>query len=114
MRPAFLALAAALVLAAFPSTGSAGTLRDPIGRVQQTDFGSRSHWLQPWRAYLDTRPASALRRAAGINFTAAPEEAAATARLLAASGVTRARVEIGWNELTYDDPSQFRNDGTLI
>src|SRR4051794_23888503 len=68
------------------------TLRNPVDAAQLTPFGTRSHWLQPWRAYLDTRPAAQLRDAAGINFNVDPAEADSAARLLAASGFRRARV----------------------
>jgi hypothetical protein len=84
--------------------GLAGILRNPIDPAQQTllSFGDRSHWLQPWRAYLETVPATKLRDAIGINFNVAPGEAAATATLLARSGFARARVEIGWGALDYE------------
>ena len=84
----------------------AGTLHDPIDPSQQTalKFGTRSHWLQPWRAYLDTVPAHRLRDAVGINFDVGVAVAPAAARLLAHSGFKRARVEIGWGSLSYDRP----------
>lgn len=86
--------------------------RNPIDARQQTllPFGARSHWLQPVRGYLDTPPASHLRNAIGVNFDLGPddaESAEATARLLATSGVRRARVEIGWGEVDYADPSRL-------
>lgn len=89
-----------------PDPQGAGTLRAPIDASQQTalDFGERSHWLQPWRAYLDTAPAQRLRGAVGINFNVDAAQAPATARLLARSGFKRARVEVGWGSLSYDDP----------
>ncbi|MGI8731387.1 MAG: hypothetical protein ACR2LK_15640 [Solirubrobacteraceae bacterium] len=89
-----------------PGPQGAGTLRDPIDASQLTalDFGERSHWLQPWRAYLDTVPAQRLRDAVGINFNVDAAQAPATARLLARSGFKRARVEIGWGSLSYEDP----------
>ena len=85
---------------------------NPIGAWNQTvlAFGQRSHWIQPTRGYLDTPPASRMRDAVGINFNLGPDEAdkaEATARLLAESGVRRARVEISWSEIGYDDTSQL-------
>ena len=81
-------------------------LESPIDRAQQTalEFGDRSHWLQPWRAYLDTVPATRLREAVGINInnTVAPEDVPALARLLSANGFTRARYEIGWGSIDYE------------
>jgi hypothetical protein len=86
----------------------------PIDRGHQTEFGERSHWLQPWRAYLDTRPAAAMRDAVGINFNVEPGEADAAAKRIAAAGFTQARVEIGWGDLAYDNPGSFRDSGGLV
>jgi hypothetical protein len=86
-------------------------LREPIDPRQQTalEFGERSHWLQPWRAYLDTVPAARLERGLGVNFNVAPAEASAAARLLAAAGIRRARVELSWGAFDYADPRRLRN-----
>ena len=69
-------------------------------------FGTDSPWLQPWRSALTTRPATSLENAIGINFDVSPSEAEATARLLYASGFRRARVELSWTGMSYQDPSQ--------
>jgi hypothetical protein len=91
------------------------TFRRPIDPVQQTavGFGRRSHWLQPWRAYLDTISATKLRDAIGINFNVDPTEASATARMLARNGFRRARIEIGWEQIGYDDSTQLRDSKRL-
>jgi hypothetical protein len=91
------------------------TLRTPIDPAQQTAlaFGERSHWLQPWRAYLDTPPATRLRDAIGINFNVDPREADATAALLQRSGFRRARIEISWDQIRLNDPDRLRADSTL-
>ncbi|MDQ6744966.1 MAG: hypothetical protein M3Z27_02950 [Actinomycetota bacterium] len=83
-------------------------LAHPIDPRFQTDlqFGRRSYWLQPWRAYLDTVPATRLLNSIGINFNVTPAEAPATARLLAA-GFKRARIEISWGEFSYAHPDQL-------
>src|SRR3954447_25632317 len=106
-------VAAAAYLLVGPLTSNEGrwaTLRNPIDPRQQTDlaFGERSHWLQPWRAYLDTPPATRLRDAIGINFNVEPAEAEATARLLSESGFRRARVSFGWESIAYSNPDQLR------
>ncbi len=112
---------AALVILVFAALGAiAVAVRDggptpraalinPIASAQQTAvaFGERSHWLQPWRGYLDTPPGTRLRDAIGINFNVEPQEAEATARLLQRSGFTRARVEIGWNQVNYENPRRL-------
>src|SRR3954447_4820324 len=105
-------VAAAAYLLVGPLTSNEGrwaTLRNPIDRKQQTAlaFGKRSHWLQPWRAYLDTPPATRLRDAIGINFNVKPQDAEATAALLQRSGFRRARIEIGWDQISYDHPDEL-------
>jgi hypothetical protein len=101
------------VAAAAPSAG--GVLTDPIDQkyLAQVPFGRRSFWLQPWRSYLDTWPASRLRDALGINFNVTPAEAEGAARLLSSSGFRLARVEISWNQLSYADPDQFVDEVSL-
>ena len=98
-----LAVGAVTVVSGLGSEGGSrgGTLTRPIDPRQQTavGFGQRSHWLQPWRAYLDTPPATRLRDAIGINFDVEPAEADATARLLSRSGFARARIEISWDRV---------------
>ena len=83
----------------------------PIDRRQQSllGFGLRSHWLQPWRAYLETVPASRLRSGLGINFNVQPKEADRTARLLAAVGFSRARIEIGWGNVAWTRRPRLQN-----
>ena len=55
-----------------------------------------------------SRP-QALTAAVGINFNVKPQFAAGTARLLAGAGFKRARIEVGWGTLDYDDPSQMNS-----
>ena len=118
LRPAVLALVACalapgLATAAPPAQqpSFAGKLTKYVDPAQQTalSFGDRSHWLQPWRAYLDTVPATRMRDAIGIQFNVPAAEADATARLLAANGFRRARIEFGWNSISYDDPTRLAN-----
>ena len=96
-----------------PDDGLAGILRNPIDPMQQRAlaFGDRSHWLQPWRGYLETVPATKLRDAIGINIDnqVHSSEVPALARLLGANGFTRARIEVGWDQIDYDDPDRLRN-----
>jgi hypothetical protein len=90
-------------------------LESPIDPWQQTALGfcDRSQWLQPWRAYLDTRPVSALRDAAGINLNVNPDQFVATAQLLASQGFSRARIELGWGQMSYADPTKLSDTGGL-
>src|SRR5688500_15238983 len=114
VRAVQLALVIAVTALGAASPAIAGTLEQPIDRSHQTEFGARSHWLQPWRADLDTWPARRMRRAVGINFNVDPEDADRAARLLAAAGFTRARVEIDWGKLSYDDPNGLRDEGGMV
>ncbi len=102
-------------LAAVPGVSAAGVLNHPIDPRQQTAlaFGERSHWLQPWRGYLDTPPATRLRDAIGINFNVDADEAPATAQLLGHAGFRRARLEFGWDQMSYDDPVRLQDGQRL-
>ncbi len=97
-----------------PETGE--SLADPIDPRFLTDvpFGTSSFWIQPWRAYLDTWPASRLLDALGINFNGVPATVADdTAQLLHDSGFTLARKEIPWDAISYSDPSTLRNEAKV-
>ena len=92
-----------------------GVSCDPIDPRYLTDlrFGSTSFWIQPWRAYLDTWPASRLLDAVGINFNIRSVGARDTARLLHDSGFKLARVGINWGGISYDDPHRFVHEAEL-
>lgn len=71
-------------------------------------FGSHSHWIQPWRAYMETVPAKTFLDGIGIVwnvYNSADTEL--MAEMLAKHGFKRARVEIGWGTLDYDDETQI-------
>jgi hypothetical protein len=94
---------------------SNGVVTDPIDPRYLTElpFGRSSFWVQPWRAYLDTWPASRLLDSVGINFNVSPTDAEATAQLLQDSGFKLARREIGWGSLSYANPTQFTNESRI-
>ncbi len=86
------------------------TLSDYVDPSQVITDWQKSQWAQPWRSYMETVPASTFINAVGINFNVEvwrPGVAEATARLLADNGFTRARIEIGWGALDYNDPSKL-------
>ncbi len=60
----------------------------------------RSHWLQPWRAYRDTWPASRMRNAAGYQVALPPDPA--WVGPFAAGGFRHATMEVGWSRISYD------------
>jgi len=82
---------------------------DPIDTrfLTLSPFGTTSFWTQPWRAYLDTWPASRLLESVGINFNVRPDQAEATAQLLHDNGFKLARVGTDWAALSYSDPTKF-------
>lgn len=85
------------------------TLITPFQASQQTDlaFGERSHWLQPWRGYLQTVPAARLTEALGVDFNPPPDKADTVASELADAGVHRARVEVSWCHVSDSKPERL-------
>lgn len=78
--------------------------------LERVSFGSISHWLQPWRGYLETMPASRFLDGLGIMLnTHRGEDAGQILRMCALNGIRHARVEIGWGNLDYDDETKLRN-----
>lgn len=71
-------------------------------------FGAHSHWLQPWRAYLETVPATRFLNGTGIQWnvsnSANPQLVAA---MLARHGIRRARIEVGWGDIDFYDESRL-------
>jgi hypothetical protein len=71
-------------------------------------FGSHSHWIQPWRAYMETLPAQRFLGGIGINWdndsSINPE---LVAQMLAKYGFKRVRVEIGWGMIDVNDETQI-------
>lgn len=84
-----------------------GSVLNPIDPRQQTAlaFGQRSHWLQPWRAYSLTPPATQLQRALGVTRATHPKPwlayvAAVATEAGSALGGQDFDLEV-WNELTF-------------
>jgi hypothetical protein len=92
-----------------------GVSCDPIDRRYLTDvpFGATSFWVQPWRAYLDTWPASRLLDSLGVNFNVGPAQAPAVARLLHDSGFRLARLELPWGGISYANPTRFIHEASI-
>jgi hypothetical protein len=66
-------------------------------------FGAHSHWLQPWRAYLETVPANTAIQGVGIHLDLNDRENPdLVLQMLATHGIQTARIEIGWNNLSYE------------
>jgi hypothetical protein len=92
-----------------------GAVCAPIDAAYLTDlgFGKASFWIQPWRAYLDTWPASRLLDALGINFNAKPAQAEPVARVLHEAGFQLARIGLSWGSIDYYDQSRFTDEAAI-
>lgn len=60
-------------------------------------------YLEPWRAFLETRPADTLVHGIGINYNLPPEADDWAVRVLAESGFKSFRIEVGWDSVSWDE-----------
>ena len=67
----------------------------------QTDipFGMHSDWIQPWRGYLETVPASQFLNGVGVVLKS--PNADLVCQMLSRHGVKLTRIEIGWGNVNY-------------
>lgn len=101
------ALLAAPALAQNPAGApAAGGLSGPYidpKYLTGVPFGSTSPWLQPWRGYSETRPASFFLDGLGLVMDTAPESNdEALCRHLQRAGIRHGRVEIAWSSIEWD------------
>jgi hypothetical protein len=75
--------------------------------LQKLPFGNRSHYLQPWRSYLDTVPADAFLRGIGVVLTEGVATSKASIADAARSAISHVRIEISWSELDYEDEARL-------
>jgi hypothetical protein len=66
-------------------------------------FGTHSHYLQPWRSYLETVSASRFLRGIGVVLDQGPDTPDRSIEILAQSGIAAARLEIPWGDLDVDE-----------
>lgn len=92
--------------------GLAGKYTDPT-YFTKIPFGSHSHWLQPWRAYLETAPAHRFLDGVGINLHLHDANPDLILQMLAKNGVRNGRIEIGWGSINFDDGSKIDNEKRL-
>lgn len=100
-----------MIITAFLFTGLsyAGSLSEPYinsDYLTKITFGIHSHWAQPWRAYLETVPASKFVDSIGINFDVRVDKGDnqdLIAQMLAKYGIRHARIEISWGNLSFND-----------
>jgi hypothetical protein len=74
-----------------------------ISRDYQTDlyFGLHSQWVQPWRGYLETVPATRFLDGVGVVLKSPNRDL--VCEMLAKHGITVTRIEINWGALNMDD-----------
>ncbi|RXZ81570.1 hypothetical protein EBB07_14145 [Paenibacillaceae bacterium] len=77
---------------------------------QELDFGQTSYYLAPWRSYMDTWGVDRYSEALGVVFNVGVKEAEATAQVLSEAGIRSARIEIGWDSISYEDGTKMRAD----
>lgn len=100
-----------LLFALYLNLGNAGILSttyiDPA-YLTNLPFGTYSHWIQPWRAYMETVPAKKFLSGIGIVWNAeASVNPELVAQMLAKYGFKRVRVEIGWGLIDVNDETQL-------
>ena len=69
-------------------------------------FGAYSHWIQPWRAYFETVPATRFLNGIGVVDNLNTNDSKTHKDALSAlfnAGFRHVRIEIGWGSLTYED-----------
>jgi hypothetical protein len=110
------AITAAILVAGFAIAASANaaqtarTVANPYAQNQMMPFSKRSYWLQPWRSYQDTFPATRMLNAVGVNFNiynGNVDQITAGAKLMHDAGFTHGRIEIPWNMMDYQNPDQL-------
>ncbi|HEY5911578.1 MAG TPA: hypothetical protein VJA21_13345 [Verrucomicrobiae bacterium] len=62
-----------------------------------------SHYLQPWRSYLETRSGHEFLNGIGINLHIPADTEELAIRLLAETGFKTFRIEIGWGEMNWHE-----------
>jgi len=87
-----------------------GPYEDPL--QQEVPFGRHSYFLTPWRAYMDTWPASRFLECLGIGISCNNDELPATSALLEEVGMRSSRVEFGWGGFQYVNPGSQAPDRT--
>jgi hypothetical protein len=101
----------ALVLTVTCTKSPAGTLTTPYTNPEHfisVPFGAHSHWLQPWRAYSETIPATTFLQGTGIQWNLSNSvNQELVAQMVARNGIARARVEITWNHIDFDDETKI-------
>lgn len=104
-------LSAALFTGAAPlhATAWVSPYTDPA-QLTRVPFGAYSHWAQPWRAYIETIPATTFVNGTGVVLNT---DNPLAIRLLAAYGIHHVRVDLGWDNVDYDNDQKVDSDQSL-
>ena len=82
--------------------------------LTQLGFGQQSHWIQPWRSFLETVPAQQFLEGVGIGFPTYEEiNPNLVAQMLAKNGFRNVRIEIGWGQINVDEESKINAEERL-
>jgi hypothetical protein len=114
LRLLAIALMATVALASVPrmSSGAEDEVNPPgltilDGEIwDKLPFGTRSHWLQPWQAYAETRPTSVFLDGLGLVLNITDENPDLVFDMAARIGFRHARIEIGWGDFRADDETR--------
>lgn len=77
--------------------------------LSKVPFGTHSHYIQPWRSYLDTVPAADFLASIGVVLNEGPRTPEAAIHALARNGFAHARLEISWSEFDFEDGRRLQN-----
>ena len=78
--------------------------------LTKLEFGSHSHWLQPWRSSLETVNANVFLAGVGMGFNLNNgENPDLIAQMLAKNGIRNVRIEESWATINFDDETKLNN-----
>ncbi len=111
MKRFFWLCALLITLTARCGAGTLTPYTDP-NQFLKVPFGAYSPWAQPWRAYLETMPATTFLNGTGINYqgNGSPD---LEVQQLARHGIAHIRLEIGWGSVDFADETRLDNAARL-
>ncbi len=72
-------------------------------RQARIPFGINSYFAHPWRSYMDTHPASQFLGSMGFCYNSDHKYLEPILQFMSEAGIRKARIEIGWGNLNWDD-----------
>jgi hypothetical protein len=86
-----------LIFSLFFQTDVSAQYTDPLFQTALF-FGLHSQWIQPWRGYLETVPASRFLNGTGVVLNSPNPDL--VCQMLSRHGIAITRIEIGWGNVT--------------